>query len=205
MAADRSRDQVARSDGLRGFSPKPGAANTSGLGLPTDWPDTATARERPTRVAYRAYPGTAGGEEVTADQILHRLDRVRRVGTDRWVACCPAHDSKSRSSLSIRELDDGRVLVHDHGGCSVQDVLSAVGLEIEVLFPEKPIGDRVSRVKKPYRLRDVVAALKGELHIAWVVLSDVKAKKPITENDAARAKVAVERISLFLREIDHAG
>lgn len=142
---------------------------------------------------------------MTVDQLLHRLDRVRRVGTDRWVACCPAHDSKSRSSLSIRELDDGRVLVHDHGGCSVQDVLSAVGLEIEVLFPEKPIGDRVSRVKKPYRLRDVVAALKGELHIAWVVLSDVKAKKPITENDAARAKVAVERISLFLREIDHAG
>jgi hypothetical protein len=142
---------------------------------------------------------------MSAAALLARLDRVRQAGPDRWTAECPAHKSKSRASLSIRELDDGRVLVHDHGGCAVHDVLAAVGLEVEVLFPEKPLGDHKPRVPKPYRLRDVVAALKGELHIAWVVLGDVKAGKAITEVDRERAGVALERITMFLREIEHAG
>ncbi len=47
-----------------------------------------------------------------------------------WMARCPAHDDQ-RPSLSIRDTDDGKVLVYCHAGCdqmSVIDELRARGL-----------------------------------------------------------------------------
>jgi len=73
------------------------------------------------------------------DSILSRLKNVRRVKGG-WTACCPAHDDR-RASLSISVGDDGRVLLHCHAGCNVEDVVSALGLEMRDLFPEPERSD----------------------------------------------------------------
>ena len=39
-------------------------------------------------------------ERMSANALLARLDRVRRVGDGRWIACCPAHHDRSRRSPS---------------------------------------------------------------------------------------------------------
>lgn len=70
-----------------------------------------------------------------ADKLLSRLEKVRQERKGQWVACCPAHTDKS-PSLAVGEADDGRVLVHCHSGCSALDVITAVGLQWEDLFPE---------------------------------------------------------------------
>lgn len=93
------------------------------------------------------------------ERLLDRLDGVRETGPGRWVACCPCHDSKSRSSLSVREGDDGRVLIHDFGGCPVEDVVAALGLDMADLFPPDLAGDG------SYKLRRVNAGTKDE---KWV-------------------------------------
>ena len=67
--------------------------------------------------------------------LLERLQKVRREREGQWNACCPAHDDKS-PSLAVGETPDGRVLVHCHSGCSVHDVLAAVGLDMTDLYPE---------------------------------------------------------------------
>ena len=61
------------------------------------------------------------------DSILSRLKNVRRV-KDGWTACCPAHDDR-RASLSISVGDDGRVLLHCHAGCNVENVASRVTMQ----------------------------------------------------------------------------
>ena len=76
---------------------------------------------------------------MSADIFLSRLDRVRSTGHDRWIARCPAHDD-GRASLSVRELDDGRVLAHCFAGCGAADVLAAVGLDFDVLYPKRDSG-----------------------------------------------------------------
>jgi putative DNA primase/helicase len=68
------------------------------------------------------------------DSVLSRLKNVRRVGSG-WTAVCPAHDDR-HASLSISVGDDGRVLLHCHAGCNVENVASALGLEMRDLFPE---------------------------------------------------------------------
>jgi hypothetical protein len=77
---------------------------------------------------------------VSAEALLVRLDRVRRVGHSKWVARCPAHDDRG-PSLSIAETADGRTLLHDFGGCSPAEVLDAIGLDFAALFPERDPDD----------------------------------------------------------------
>jgi len=67
--------------------------------------------------------------ESPTDRILERLDGVRDTGQGRWIAQCPSHADKS-PSLSIRETDEGTVLVHCFAGCGAGDVMAAVGLHI---------------------------------------------------------------------------
>ena len=62
---------------------------------------------------------------------------MKDVGAGRWIARCPAHEDQ-RPSLSIRKVDDGRILLHDFAGCSAADVVAAVGLELSDIFPERP-------------------------------------------------------------------
>jgi putative DNA primase/helicase len=42
-----------------------------------------------------------------------------------WGARCPAHDDRE-PSLSIRQADGGKVLVHCHAGCDQSDVITAL-------------------------------------------------------------------------------
>jgi hypothetical protein len=76
---------------------------------------------------------------MSAAALLNRLDRPKQTGPDRWLAKCPAHEDRS-PSLSVRELDDGRVLINCFAGCGAIDVLDSVGLTWSALFPERLPG-----------------------------------------------------------------
>ena len=55
---------------------------------------------------------------------LSALPKFKAVGSNRYVACCPAHDDK-HPSLSITDTND-KVLVHCFSGCSQTDVIDAL-------------------------------------------------------------------------------
>ena len=61
------------------------------------------------------------------DNLLSHLDKVKQTGPGRCVAQCPAHVDKS-PSLTIRETDDGRVLIHCFAGCSVHEIVHTIRL-----------------------------------------------------------------------------
>jgi putative DNA primase/helicase len=60
---------------------------------------------------------------MTAETIARALGG-RNVGQG-WTARCPAHDDRT-PSLSIRDSDDDKVLVHCHAGCDQRDVIAAL-------------------------------------------------------------------------------
>ena len=74
-------------------------------------------------------------------QILDRLRGVRKIGERRWEARCPTHDDRT-PSLSIRECDNGKVLVYCHAGCDYKAILAAVCMKPGDLFPEKNLKGR---------------------------------------------------------------
>ncbi len=126
------------------------------------------------------------------DDLISRLEKCKRTGSGTWLACCPAHEDRS-PSMSIREVEDGRVLVHCFAGCGVDAILGAVGLEFDVLFPPKPI-DHAPAVRRPYPAADVLEALAGEALIVSVTASSVHKNRDVTELDYKRLWLAMERI-----------
>jgi hypothetical protein len=128
---------------------------------------------------------------VSATTLIDRLERVRQTAPGRWLAKCPAHQDRS-PSLSIRELADGRVLVHDFGGCGTDDVLAAVGLQMSDLF-EKPLGNfPVTHSRIP--ARDLLEVISEETSIVAIVAADLLANKTITEDCWRRLAQAASRI-----------
>src|SRR5258706_11949285 len=121
---------------------------------------------------------------MSVESLLSSLDGVRSTGSGRWLAKCPAHDDKN-ASLSIRELDDGRVLLHDFAGCEVEHVLCAVGLTFDALFPERPLGEYKPE-RRPFPAADVLRAISFEALIVVLAGSDIANGRPLSEFDLER-------------------
>ena len=136
-----------------------------------------------------------------ADKLLTQLTRIKRTAPGKWSACCPAHEDRS-PSLAVRELDDGRVLVHCFGGCSVESVLGAIGLDMTDLFPERVAAPGAGTA--PQRLRlpasQAIEILERETMIVAVVGGDMVRKKDITEPDHRRLIQAVSRVQFIAQE-----
>lgn len=130
--------------------------------------------------------------------LLERLDGVRKTGSDKYVARCPAHADKT-PSLSIREMSDGRTLVHCFGGCEVEDVLAAVGLTFRDVMPER-VGD-FPRARPAFTASDALQALARESGVVALAVANAVDRKPISEVDFARLTVAAGRISAALEFI----
>ena len=83
---------------------------------------------------------------MTVEELLDRLGPAKRVG-ENWHTRCPAHDDQ-HPSLSIREGDDGRVLLHCHAGCETDAILAALNIPAADLFPQEPRQVRRARTRK---------------------------------------------------------
>jgi len=88
--------------------------------------------------------------------LVERLDFCRETSPGKWKARCPAHDDHS-PSLSIKDLDGGRVLIHCHAGCSPESVVSSVGLHMGDLCPDDPTKHYSPITRK--RERDITDVL----------------------------------------------
>jgi hypothetical protein len=131
-----------------------------------------------------------------AAKLLERLDRVRQTGTGRWIARCPSHEDRS-PSLSIREVDDGRVLIHDFAGCETGDILAAVGLTLTDLYPAR-LADSLTRVPQAFSAIDALRALTFESSIVAICASDIAEGRSLSAIDADRIALAAGRIATAL-------
>jgi hypothetical protein len=131
---------------------------------------------------------------VSAAKLLDRLEGVRKTGPDRWLAKCPAHEDRA-PSLSIRELGDGRLLVHDFAGCDVESVLGAVGLEMADLFPSRgPAEHRIRSSRPSVSAADALAAIDHEAQVVAIIAADIAEHRAIDEPTWQRLAQAAQRI-----------
>lgn len=138
------------------------------------------------------------------DLILSRLDGVRQTGPGKWLARCPAHEDRS-PSLSIRETDDCRVLIHDFAGCSVDSICAAIGLEVADLFPRthgRDFDPTAPRPKPPrFQVGELLPLVVTEatiLALAWRTLADGGL---LSEADRERAELAHEAVMAAFEEV----
>lgn len=102
------------------------------------------------------------------EDILSRLEKVKRTGRNNWLACCPAHDDRS-PSLTIHASDTGKVVVKCFAECSFESIVNAVGLGWEPWYPPKQDGDFSPAIRRPFPAADVLEAVANEtFYVAYM-------------------------------------
>jgi hypothetical protein len=129
---------------------------------------------------------------AAVETLLSRLNRVKPTGPGKWIASCPTREDKS-PSLSIRELEDGRVLLHDFGGEATDTILAAVGLSFCDLFP-KAVGNSGKPINRPFNASDVVRLVAFESAICAIAIYDFLRLGSISHGDSQRLMVAAQRL-----------
>ncbi len=130
-----------------------------------------------------------------AEKLLHRLDGVKASGAGKWQARCPAHDDKT-PSLSIKEINDGTLLLKCWAGCSAGEIVGAVGLELSDLFPKQDNFDHAHVPKgqtRPWSALDVLRALMHEVTIVAVCAGRLN-NAGLSSDDVARLTLATQRL-----------
>jgi len=133
---------------------------------------------------------------MDAERFITQLEGVKQTGKDQWIARCPAHDDKS-PSLAIKQIDD-RILLHDFAGCTPYEIVSAMGLELSDLFPEK-IHTGNKPISKPFPASDILKCLGLESMFVYVCAKDLLNGEILTEQDVDRLRLANKRIHLAVQ------
>lgn len=135
---------------------------------------------------------------MSVDSFLSRLHGVRKRGADQWSACCPAHEDRS-PSLSVKELADGRILIHCFAGCGIDEVLGAVGMSLADIMPERLEDHRAPRnARIPGHLLTVAL---DELAIIRQCAGEMVSGFPVSDADARRLEEARRRLEQIARQL----
>jgi len=125
---------------------------------------------------------------MSVEIILSRLEGVQDRGHGQWYARCPAHDDRS-PSLSVKQSDNGAVLIHCFAGCAPSEVLAAVGMEFSDLYPEK-LEPR--KGQRPYwNPRDLLVVIRHEALVVACAAEQIANGKTV---DLERVRLAANRI-----------
>ena len=127
------------------------------------------------------------------ENLLPRLDKVRQLRPNSWQACCPAHADKN-PSLSIREKEDGTLLIRCFAECSAHEIVSAVGLDLNDLFPDRP-QVQLKPTRRPFSADDALRCLAGEVSLVLIALYDYKEGRPASDQCYERVLTAIARIT----------
>ena len=136
------------------------------------------------------------------EKMLGMLTKVKgRNGS--WTACCPAHNDKG-PSLSIRETEDGRVLIHCFAGCEALMIVQALGMDLTDLVPpddkrrEYPVEGKKS-MKPAFYASDLMRIISFEALLVSVCAYDLSQGKKLSETDRERMKLSQKRIEEVIK------
>jgi len=115
------------------------------------------------------------------DSLLNQLSKVKKIGQDRYVACCPSHNDKS-PSLAIRN-DNGKILLRCFAGCTTYEIVSAIGLNLSDLFPPSDNPKYENRSRNGFSAWQLLHALKTDLVRLLIIANDLKKIDALSSDD----------------------
>jgi hypothetical protein len=143
---------------------------------------------------------------MQVNDFLDRLARVRRLPNGKWQASCPtpAHQHGDRSrGLNVCTADDGRLLVYCHAGCSIENIMAAMGLTLADLFPRRNQRPGAGAVRNPRTFsRDIATALAHDAVLASLALEYAQKGLPVSPGDTQSMAAASGRLFRFAQRME---
>ena len=99
-----------------------------------------------------------------------------------YICKCPAHEDKS-PSLSISETDDRKILIKCFAGCSIESVVSSMGLTMKDLFPQSNFNiQQRKEYKQKATKHQLWKALYHELNVLFIIVDNRVTHKLLNQN-----------------------
>jgi len=134
------------------------------------------------------------------DNVLSRLESVRKRQQSQWSARCPAHADKG-PSLSVRESTDGAVLIHCFAGCTPYEIVACIGLELHELFPPRELAPGTPmRTAQLLTSGQALELLANEAMLVAVAACSVGYGVSLAQGDTDRVLLAAGRINWVRRQ-----
>jgi hypothetical protein len=121
------------------------------------------------------------------DLLLSRFEGVKKSG-NQYLCKCPAHEDRT-ASLAITEKEHDHLYLNCFAGCETLEILMAVGLDWDALFPDK---DKSKTSKPSIPIKE--AALVLELQ-SWIVYQYANAIAMGEDPDRGKLYDAVMKIA----------
>ena len=137
---------------------------------------------------------------INPDDLLSRLDKVRKGQTGQWMACCPAHQDRT-PSLKISQRADGKISLHCFAGCHINDICEAIGIRVADLYPNTPTqpGEALPEWKRS-RLRKALFDAQLYVELARADLSNGRNVTPSEAEKVLKANECIGRIEGVLHD-----
>ena len=133
--------------------------------------------------------------------LLSRLDKGEKLTPGahqaRYRACCPAHDDKN-PSLSVTLANSGSILIKCWSGCSAYDVITAVGMEMTQLFPEKRTHHSPP-IHRPFSADQAAKAVSADAMLLAMIAAKLRNGEILTQEEMDAVLDAHTRASTITR------
>jgi len=130
---------------------------------------------------------------MNIDIFLTALDKVKKTGYNKWIACCPVHNDKT-PSLAIRLVEGDRLLFHCFGcGANGVEICKALNIDPGELFPPKL--ENYKRERTPFPADQILTALAHEAGIVTAASYAIANCEKLSANDVRRIEMAKDRLT----------
>jgi len=130
---------------------------------------------------------------MNIDIFLTALDKVKKTGYNKWIACCPVHNDKT-PSLAVRMVDGDRLLFHCFGcGANGIEICKALNISPDELFPPKLESYKRERV--PFPADQILTALAHEASIVTAASYAIANGEKLSPGDVMRIETARDRLT----------
>jgi len=130
---------------------------------------------------------------MNIDIFLTALDKVKKTGYNKWLACCPSHNDKT-PSLAIRLVEGDRLLFHCFGcGANGIEICKALNIDPGELFPPKL--ENYKRERVPFPADQILTALAHEAGIVTAASYAIANGEKLSANDVMRIEMAKDRLT----------
>lgn len=131
---------------------------------------------------------------MTPEEFVSRLTNVKKNGQGKWMCSCPAHQD-SDPSLAVGQTNTGKILLRCFAGCSAVDVVNAMGLKLEDLFPDAYEENPLAFAQREMAQREKLKADISYANTFLNILTDhLKKGQAVSENDIKKG----HRLKAFL-------
>ena len=131
---------------------------------------------------------------MSINKLLNNLQKVKRTGDGKWLACCPSHNDRT-ASLAITDNGDGRILINCFAGCDTYSILRSVGLDWSDVMPEKSISNNAKPVKSIIYASEALQIIRFESQVILAIAYAIRRTSIIDTDMISRLEKAMQTIN----------